>query len=156
MEKPSWAPLVLGGAVPRGATDTLAILTIGMIGLESGIAQGRLASLPVGLWFLFVSVPPVAALASLSDTARKLREELALFAYGGSSWQVWVRYFLRGVSCTLLAISPFLYIEYATLGYSLPLTILSAILLSTVGGASYSTPSLTRIRSTTFAENYKG
>jgi hypothetical protein len=156
LQGPAWAPIVLSGAVPKGPTDLLAILIIGMVSLESAFTQRGLVSVPFGLWFILLAVPLVCALASLSDTARKLREELALFAYGGSSWQVWLRYFLRGLTCSLIAIVPFLYGEYSTAAYSFSLTILSALGISIVGGLAYAAPSLTRIRSATFAENYKG
>jgi len=156
LEKPGWVPIVFAGAVPKGVTDALAFLIIGTVSLESLLNQVRLASLQPGIWFLVITVALVSALASRSDTARKLREELALMAYGGSYWQVWLRYFLRGLTCGLLASAPFLYGEYVAAGSSLFSTILSGALISTAGGIFYAAPSLTRIRSKRFAENYKG
>lgn len=156
MEKPGWAPIVISGAVPRGLTDAIAVLTIATVGLESSLNPMTLATGRSGVWYLTLIVSLVCALASRSDTARKLREELALLAYGGSPWQVWLRYFLRGLVCALAGSLPFLYNEYFTTSFSLPLTGLSASLISVIGGIFYAAPSLTRIRSKGFAESYKG
>ena len=132
------------------------MLAIATVGLESSSASLGLSLLRSGTWFLLATVAFVSALASRSDTVWKLREELALLAYGGSNWQVSMRYFLRGMTCTLLAILPSLYIEHATTGIAYSSTVLSAVLLSTVGAIFYATPSLTRMRSKRFVENYKG
>src|SRR5947199_6789334 len=41
---------------------------------------------------LLLFVPPTAALAALSNSSNREREELALFAYGGSTTQIAIRY----------------------------------------------------------------
>lgn len=156
MEKPGWVPVVFSGAVPGGVSDALAILTIATVSLGSSLNPERPALVQPGLWYLVLAVSLVCALASRSDTARKLREELALLAYGGSNWQVWLRYFLRGLTCALIASLPFLYSEYIATGLSVLSTILPATLISAMGGIFYAAPSLTRIRSKRFVENYKG
>ena len=155
MEKPSWAPYILSGAFPKELTDLLAILIIGLAGIEASFIRLSFAGLQLGPLILFLSVPLTCALASLSNTTRKLREELALFAYGGSWWQVWVRYFLRGFTCSLIAVFPLVAGEIASTGsVSLLQTSLIA-LVSIFGGVFYAAPSLRRIRSVEFVENYK-
>ncbi len=156
MQRPGWVPIVIDGAVPRGLTDALAILTIAIVGLQFSFGPIMLGPGQLGVWYLILPVSLVSALASRSDTARKLREELALLAYGGSNWQIWLRYFLRGLVCSFIASLPFLYIEYFARGVSMPLIGLLAALISVVGGVFYAAPSLTRIRSKQFVENYKG
>ena len=74
MEKPSWAPFILSGAFPRELTDLLAILIIGIAGLEASLIQYNIAGLELGPLILFLSVPLTCALASLSNTGKKLRE----------------------------------------------------------------------------------
>jgi len=155
MEKPSWAPFILSGAFPRELTDLLAILIIGIAGLEASLIQYNIAGLELGPLILFLSVPLTCALASLSNTGKKLREELALFAYGGSEWQVWTRYFLRGFTCSLIAVFPLFVEEIARTGSASALQTSLLILAAVAGGAFYSAPSLRRVRSVEFAENYK-
>jgi len=108
------------------------------------------------IWPQLLIIALVNVLASRSDTARKLREELALIAYGGSGWQVWLRYFVRGLSLTLVAIGPLLYVDYASPHFQLAPTIILAFSLSAIGGACFAAPGLARIRSRQFAESYKG
>ncbi len=137
-------------------TDILAMLTITIVTVNYSLSLARPAFLGPGTFLQLLTIALVTALASRADTARKLREELALLAYGGSSWQVWLRYFVRGLACGLVASLPLLYTEYALTGFSVEPTILSAFLISTVGGFFYAAPSLARIRSKGFVENYKG
>jgi len=108
------------------------------------------------IWLQVLTIAFVTVLASRSDTTRKLREELALIAYGGSSWQVWLRYFVRGLVLNAFAITPILYAEYARQYFQVLPTLILALAVSTVGGFCYAAPSLARIRSREFAENYKG
>ncbi len=156
MQRPGWTPIVIDGAVPRGLTDALAILTIATVGLQSALRPIMLGPEQLGVWYLTLPVSLVSALASRSDTARKLREELAVLAYGGSNWQIWLRYFLRGLICSFIASLPFLSVEYLTRSLSIPLAGFFAAVMSLVGGVFYAAPSFTRIRSKQFVENYKG
>ena len=154
MEKPSWTPIVLSGALPREATDLLAILVMGIVALESSLATLGPVVFSSRLWLSLLVVPPTCALASVSTTTRRTREELALFAYGGSGWQILLRYFIRGAIIALVAFSPVI-----LQGFLTPTSILeligTAFVLLFAGGVFYSLPSLRRIRSSSFAENYK-
>ena len=156
MERPSWAPVILLGAIPREPTDLLAIIIIGIVALESTLTKETILGLGLGTLILFSVISFTSALASLSNTTRKLREELALFAYGGSTWHIWVRYFLRGVTCSLLAISPLLVARLVDPGPPTLSANLSFAVLLVAGGSFYAIPSLLRIRSRDFVENYKG
>ena len=98
----------------------------------------------------------VFALASMTDTSRRLREELALLAYGSAAWYIGARYFLRGLACALVAITPFVFLEYSLQHLTLPTVVLATLLVPVAGGLSYATPALSRMRSKRFAENYKG
>ena len=154
MEKPSWTPIVLSGAVPREATDLLAILVMGIVAVEASLATIGPTIFSSRLWLSLLVVPPTCALASVSTTTRRTREELALFAYGGSSWQILLRYFFRGAIIALVAFSPVLLEGFLTTTSILELAT-TAIFLLLAGGLFYSLPSLRRIRSSSFVENYK-
>ncbi len=154
MEKPSWTPIVLSGAIPREATDLLAILVMGIVALEASLAAIG-STIPVSqLWLSLLVVPPTCALASVSTTTRRTKEELALFAYGGSGWQILLRYFIRGAIIALVAFSPILLQEFLTTTPMLELAT-TVIVLLFAGGLFYSLPSLRRIRSSSFVEHYK-
>ena len=153
MEKPSWTPIVLSGAIPRDASDLLAIAVMGIAALETAIA----AIGPVFTYKLLLSllvVPPACALASVSATTRRTKEELALLAYGGSTRQILLRYFFRGSICALVAFSPILIVWIIPLSFT-PQLIGILVILTLSGGLFYSLPSLRRIRSASFVENYK-
>jgi len=154
LEKPSWTPIVLSGAVPREATDLLAILVMGIVAVEASLAALGPTLFGSRLWLSLLVVPPTCALASVSTTTRRTREELALFAYGGSSWQILLRYFIRGAIIALVAFSPVILQGLLTTTSILEPIITVAVLLS-AGGLFYSLPSLRRIRSSSFVENYK-
>jgi hypothetical protein len=154
LEKPSWTPIVLSGAIPREATDLLAILVMGIVALEASLATIGPAAFNSRLWLSLLVVPPTCALASVSTTTRRTREELALFAYGGSTWQILLRYFFRGAICALLAFSPVILQGFLTTA-TIPELILPALALILAGGLFYSLPSLRRIRSSSFVEHYK-
>jgi len=154
LEKPSWSPIVLSGAIPREATDLLAILVMGIVALEASIATISPSLFNSRPWLSLLVVPPTCALASISTTTRKTREELALFAYGGSSWQILLRYFIRGAIIALVAFSPIIFRGFLT-ATSIPELILTGVILLLAGGLFYSLPSLRRIRSSSFVENYK-
>ena len=154
MEKPSWTPIVLSGALPREATDLLAILVMGIVALETSLATLGPVVFSSRLWLSLLVVPPTCALASVSTTTRRTREELALFAYGGSGWQILLRYFIRGAIIALVAFSPVILQGFLTPTSILEL-VATAFVLLFAGGLFYSLPSLRRIRSSSFAENYK-
>jgi hypothetical protein len=154
LEKPSWTPIVLSGAIPREATDLLAILVMVIVAFETSIATIGPSPFNSRLWLSLLIVPPTCALASVSTTTRRTREELALFAYGGSAWQILLRYFIRGAIIALVAFSPIILRGFLT-ATSIPELILTMIILLLAGGLFYSLPSLRRIRSSSFVENYK-
>ena len=154
MEKPSWTPIVLSGAIPREATDLLALLVMGIVALEASLAPVAPTVFSSRLWLSLLVVPPTCALASVSTTTRRTREELALFAYGGSGWQILLRYFIRGGIIALVAFSPVL-LQGFLMTTSILELVATAFVLLFAGGLFYSLPSLRRIRSSSFVENYK-
>ncbi len=154
MEKPSWTPIILSGAIPREATDLLAILVMGIVALEATLAAIGPTTPVSRLWLSLLVVPPTCALASVSTTTRRTKEELALFAYGSSGWQILLRYFIRGAIIALVAFSPVLLQEFLTTTPMLELAT-TVIVLLFAGGLFYSLPSLRRIRSSSFVEHYK-
>src|SRR5438046_10185292 len=76
---------------------------MGIVALEASLATIGPAAFNSRIWLSLLVVPPTCALASVSTTTRRTREELALFAYGGSSWQIILRYFFRGAIIALVA-----------------------------------------------------
>lgn len=155
MAKPSWAPTVASSAFPHESTDLLAMLIIGLAGLQAYMTKFNYSGLEIGFLALLCSVPLTCTLASLSNTTRKLREELALLAYGGSLRHVAMRHFLRGLTCSIIALFPFLTAEIIGAGYVIALRSVSLVAAGFLGGISYAGPSIRRIRSVEFAENYK-
>ncbi len=154
MEKPSWTPIVLSGAIPREATDLLGILVMGIVALEASLATIGPPAFGSRLWLSLLVVPPTCALSSVSTTTRRTREELALFAYGGSSWQILLRYFFRGAIMALVAFSPVILQGFLTTTW-IPELIVPVPVLLLAGGLFYALPSLRRIRSSSFVEHYK-
>lgn len=156
MERPSWAPVVLSGTLPRELPDFLAMLILGLASLEGAASRIQISGFPMGPWILLFTIPPACALAALSNTSRKQREELALFAYGGSGWHIHLRYFLRGAIVVAIAVSP-LIVRQITISSDLSGTqMLLVVVMLLTGGAFYAMPSLRRTRSREFVENYKG
>jgi len=127
---------------------------MGIVAVEASLAALGPTLFGSRLWLSLLVVPPTCALASVSTTTRRTREELALFAYGGSSWQILLRYFIRGAIIALVAFSPVILQGLLTTTSILELIVTLTILLS-AGGLFYSLPSLRRIRSPSFVENYK-
>jgi hypothetical protein len=154
LEKPSWTPIVLSGAIPREATDLLAILVMGIVALEASLSTMGPSAFNSRIWLSLLVVPPTCALASVSTTTRRTREELALFAYGGSGWQILLRYFIRGAFIALAAFSPII-LQGLLTATSISELVLTMITLLFTGGLFYSLPSLRRLRSSSFVENYK-
>jgi hypothetical protein len=129
-------------------------MVMGIVALETSLATIGPSVFNARLWLSLLVVPPTCALASVSTTTRRTKEELALFAYGGSGWQILLRYFFRGAIIALVAFSPVFLQGFLTTTSNLEL-ILLAVILFFGGGLFYSLPSLRRIRSSSFVENYK-
>src|SRR5712691_9010092 len=127
---------------------------MGVVALEASLATIGPPAFNSRLWLSLLVVPPTCALASVSTTTRRTREELALFAYGGSSWQILLRYFFRGAIIALVAFTPVILQGFLSTASVFGL-ILLMIALFVAGGLFYSLPSLRRIRSSSFVENYK-
>src|SRR3989442_9915213 len=119
---------------------------MGIVALETSLPTVGPPPLGSRLWLSLLVVPPTCALASVSTTTRRTKEELALFAYGGSSWQILLRYFFRGAIIALVAFSP-VFLQGFLTTTSNPELILLGVILSFGGGLFYSLPSLRRIRS---------
>jgi hypothetical protein len=154
LQKPSWTPIVLSGAIPREATDLLAILVMEIVALEALLSITGPFAFNSRLWLSLLVVPPTCALASISTTTRRTREELALLAYGGSGWQILLRYFIRGAIIALVSFSPIVLRGFLVETSILEL-VLTVFFLLFAGGLFYSLPSLRRLRSSSFVENYK-
>jgi hypothetical protein len=127
---------------------------MGIVAIEASLATIGPPAFGSRLWLSLLVVPPTCALASVSTTTRRTREELALFAYGGSGWQILLRYFFRGAIIALVAFSPVILQGFLTTT-SIPELILLVFALVLAGGLFYSLPGLRRIRSSSFVENYK-
>jgi hypothetical protein len=156
LEKPDWIPVVLSGVLPRGAPDLLAIVVVLAASLNASLGSTVLAGFNIGPELLILSVLASCALAASSNSARRLREELALFAYGGPAWLIGLRGFLKGVALVFFALLPYLSLEVRTLGLLLSGSMITVYLTLAAGGVSYSLPNLIRTRSSDFVENYKG
>src|SRR5260370_5550355 len=139
LEKPPWTPIVLSGALPREATDLLAILVMGIVAVEASLATIGPTVFGSRLWLSLLVVPPTCALASVSTTTRRTREELALFAYGGSGWQILLRYFINGAIIALVAFSPVILQGFLTTTSTLEL-VTTVIVLLISGRFFYSLP----------------
>jgi hypothetical protein len=127
---------------------------MGVVAIESAISALDLSVFSSRLWLSLLVVPPTCALASISATTRRTREELALFAYGGSGRQILLRYFLRGAVCALIGFSPVV-VEVFFVSSSIVQPVLWIAVLLFTGGLFYSLPSMRRIHSSEFVENYK-
>ena len=155
MERPTWAPVILSGALPRELADLLAIAILALASLESIFA--RLQPLNQSGWFetLLVLVPLTCALAALSNSSRTQREELALFAYGGAGWQIQLRYVVRGFVVAVIGLLP-LWLRFIATENILSVNLVLLLVSATIGGLSYAAPALKRTRSLAFVEQYKG
>ena len=155
MERPSWAPVVLSGALPRELSDLLAIAILALASLESVFAQ--LQPFNQSGWFatLLVLVPLTCGLAALSNSASTQREELALFAYGGAGWQIQLRYVVRGFVVAVTGLLP-IWLRFITTENILSVNLVLLLVSATIGGLSYAAPALKRTRSLAFVEQYKG
>ena len=155
MERPSWAPVVLSGALPRELSDLLAIAILALTSLESVFAQ--LKPFNQSGWFatLLILVPLTCALAALSNSSKTQKEELALFAYGGAGWQIQLRYIVRGFVIAVIGLLP-LWFRFIASENILSDDLVLLLVTATIGGVSYAAPALKRTRSLAFVEQYKG
>jgi hypothetical protein len=155
LERPSWAPVVLSGALPRELSDLLAIAILALASIETVFAQLQPSIQPAWFATLLVLVPITCALAALSNSARTQKEELALFAYGGSGLQIQLRYFVRGVIVSIIGLCP-IWLRFLTSENILSTNLFLLLASAIVGGLAYTVPALKRTRSLAFVEQYKG
>ena len=155
MERPSWAPVVLSGALPRELSDLLAISILALASLESVFYQLQPLNQPAWFATLLVLVPMTCALAALSNSSRTQKEELALFAYGGAGWQIQLRYIVRGVVVAIIGLLP-LWFRFLTTQAIFSANLVLLLVSAVVGGLAYAAPALKRTRSLAFVEQYKG
>jgi hypothetical protein len=155
LERPSWAPVILLGALPRELSDMLAIAILALASLETVFVQSQAFSQSASALTLLVLVPLTCALAALSNSSRTQREELALFAYGGAGWQIQLRYVVRGCVVATIGLLP-LWLRFLATENMLSTNMVVLLISAVVGGLSYAAPALKRTRSLAFVEQYKG
>jgi hypothetical protein len=155
LERPSWAPVVLSGALPRELSDLLAIAILALASQETVFAQHQPLNQPAWFATLLVLVPMTCALAALSNSSRTQKEELALFAYGGSGVQIQLRYIVRGVVVSIVGLCP-LWLRFLATESILSTDLVLLLVSAVVGGLAYAAPALKRTRSLAFVEQYKG
>jgi len=155
LERPSWAPVVLSGALPRELSDLLAIAILALASIETVFAQLQPSIQPAWFATLLVLVPMTCALAALSNSARTQKEELALFAYGGSGLQIQLRYIVRGVIVSIIGLCP-IWLRFLATENTLSTNLVMLLASAIVGGLAYAAPALKRTRSLAFVEQYKG
>ncbi|HEX4919477.1 MAG TPA: hypothetical protein VFV92_01905 [Candidatus Bathyarchaeia archaeon] len=127
---------------------------LALINLESLYYQMWTRSI-VGIGILGVLVAATTTLAALSDSPKRQREELALFAYGGTPWQIQARYFVRGSIVVVLGLAPVLVSQL--LSSTVTALFMGSILVFVIVGATtYTIPGLRRTQSQEFVEQYKG
>jgi hypothetical protein len=155
LDRPSWAPVVLSGALPREFSDLLAMVILGIASVQLVLAGPTPFSSLSSSWILLFLVPLLCVLAALSSSPSREREELALVAYGGSSRLIELRYVLRGGIITIIGLAPALFrLLSESLSLSFGLVVLALLVL--IGGSTYAIPSFKRTRSVNFVEHYKG
>jgi hypothetical protein len=155
LERPSWAPVIFSGALPRELSDLLAISILALASLESVFSQLQPLNQPAWFATLLVLVPMTCALAALSNSSRTQKEELALFAYGGAGWQIQLRYIVRGVAVAIIGLLP-LWFRFLTTQTIFSANLVLLLVSAVVGGLAYAAPALKRTRSLAFVEQYKG
>lgn len=155
MQRPSWAPIVLSGVLPKEFSDLLAISVL-FIATIQAVLYEPFALASVGpSWILLLLVPVTCTLASLSNSRRREREELALFAYGGSPAQIAVRYVIRGGLIVAIGLLP-LFVRFLVSGLAYSIDFVMLTVLAIIGGTFYAAPAVRRTHSTGFVGNYKG
>ena len=125
-----------------------------LVNLESIYYQPWTRSI-VGISILGVLVAATATLAALSESPKRQREELALFAYGGTPWQIQARYFLRGSILVFLGLLPILLSQLLSSTVT-TVFVASIVALVALGATTYTIPGLRRTKSLEFVEQYKG
>ena len=155
MNLPSWAPVVLSGALPREFSDLLAIAILDLTSAQLVLSGKSPFSSNDVTWTLLLLVPLTCVLAALSNSVGREREELALIAYGGSTRQIGLGHMLRGIAIAVIGLLPVFYRILAST-FSLSPGLIVLILLVVVGGSTYAIPAFRRTRSVNFAEQYKG
>lgn len=156
MDRPSWAPVMLAGALPRDLSDLLAIGILDVATIQLVLSQ-TLSLLIVNIYwllFLFVLIPLTSVLAALSNSPKRERQELALVAYGGSARQIELRYTLRGAIITAVGLLPFILRTVTDPSPTWGLALVA--ILTFLGGSAYAIPPFRRTRSLHFVEQYKG
>ena len=156
MDRPSWAPVMLAGALPRDLSDLLAIGILEVATIQLVLSQTLSLHIVNIYWILFLLllIPLTSVLAALSNSPKREREELALVAYGGSARQIELRYTLRGAIITAVGLLPLIFgfLTAPSPAWGLVLVLILAIL----GGSAYAIPPFRRTRSLHFVEQYKG
>ena len=147
--------MILSGALPRNLADLLAILTLDLVAAQLVLSHPIYLELQNASMILIFLVPMISALAALSNSPIREREELALVAYGGSSRYIELRYVLRGSIIVAVGLLPMIAM-FLTGAISSPWGPVLLALLIFLGGLTYSIPALKRIRSLIFVEQYKG
>ena len=146
--------MVLSGVLPRELSDLLAVSILELASLEAVLLEVQLFA-TASSWVLALLAPLTGALAALSNSSKRQREELALFAYGGSPLQIQGRYVVRGVIISLLGLLPLL-IDQLVKSVRLSPQIMGTLTLALVAAIVYAIPGYYRTRSLGFVEQYKG
>lgn len=156
MDRPSWAPVLLAGALPRDLSDLLAIGILDVATVQLVLSQTLFLVIVNIYWilFLFLLIPLTSVLAALSNSPKREREELALVAYGGSARQIELRYTLRGAIITVVGLLPFVFRSLMDTSSIWGLALVG--ILALLGGSAYAIPPLRRTRSLHFVEQFKG
>jgi hypothetical protein len=155
LDRPSWAPVILSGALPRELSDLLAMAILGLASIQLVIA-GPVPFTGLNIsWLLLLLVPLICMLAASSNSPNREREELALVAYGGSSKQIELRYLLRGGIITIIGLVPIL-LRLLSDNQSLSTNLGVLVLLVALGGSTYAIPAFRRTHSVSFVEQFKG
>jgi hypothetical protein len=155
LDRPSWAPVVLSGAIPREVSDFLAMAVLAITSIQLVFARPLPFSGINSSLILIPLIPLICVLAALSNSPSREREELALIAYGGSSRQIELRYALRGALITIIGLLPVVF-RLVSNNPSSSTGLFVLALLVFIGGATYAIPALRRTHSLNFVEQYKG
>ena len=155
MNRPSWAPVVLSGALPRELSDLVAIGIIELAAIQVIFSQQRPFTGLNFSWTMILLVPLTSVLAAMSNSPNREREELALVAYGGSATQIQLRYLLRGAIITTIGLIPLILTTLVDVRPLRPSLFALAVLVL-LGGLTYAIPALRRTHSLNFVEQYKG
>lgn len=145
--------IILSALAPTDIADWVAIAVLALASMESIVAGFALDLLKPGNWILFMIIPLVSLLASLSNGSQREREELAFVAYGSRRGHIHFRYFLKGVIISVIGIFPVLAAQVLLSNASSGLVV--AAVASVGAGFFYSIPSFRRLGSGHFVGRYK-